>query len=180
MRTLLLLLALLPTLASADVAVYATGGQSPKTWHGQATLSALNIELGRALSPRTEVAVVLAPMNFDQPLSWFGEQYGDGNEDVRAISASLLIRRKFNVDSPRLQFYGEAGTGPMYAEKAVPAATSRFNFMTQFGAGVVLMPQARFPLIAGYRFLHISNGGYSPRNPGLNISSVILGVRWRR
>jgi hypothetical protein len=179
MRTLLLLLALVPTAASADVTVYASGGQSGKTRHGQATVSALHIELGRALSPRAEVAFVLAPMNFDQPLSWFGEQFGEGNEDVRALSGSLLIRYKFNVDSPRVQFYGEAGTGPMYAEKAVPASTSRFNFVSQFGAGVVLMPRARFPLIAGYRFLHISNGGYSPRNPGLNISSVILGVRWR-
>lgn len=179
MRTLVLLIALLPTAASAEIAVYATGGQSPKTFHGQANLQALNIELGRALSPRTDFAFVLAPMNFDQPLSWFGDQFGDGNEDVRALSASLLLRRKFNVDSSRVHVYGEASSGPMWAEKAVPASTSRFNFVHQLGTGVVLMPRARFPLIVGYRFLHISNGGYSPRNPGLNMSSVILGVRVR-
>jgi hypothetical protein len=179
MRTLFLLIALLPTLASAEVAVYATGGQSAKTWHGQANMHALNIEIGRALSPRTDLAFVVAPANFDQPLSWFGEQFGDGHEDVRAISGSLLLRRRFNVDSSRVHVYGEASSGPMWAEKAVPASTSRFNFVSQLGAGVVLMPRARFPLMVGYRFLHISNGGYSPRNPGLNLSSVVLGVRVR-
>jgi hypothetical protein len=62
----------------------------------------------------------------------------------------------------------------------VPASTSRFNFITQVGAGFVLLPQRRLPLMVGYRLLHISNGGYSPRNPGVNVSAVILGVQFRR
>lgn len=179
MRTLCLLVALLPTLASAEVAVYATGGQSRKKFQGQANVWSVNIEVGRALSPRTDVAFVLAPTTFDQPLSWFGDQFGEGNEDVRALAGSLLLRRKFNVDSSRVHVYAEALAGPMWAEKAVPATTSRFNFVSQVGTGVVLMPRARFPVIVGYRFLHVSNGGYSPRNPGLDISSVIVGVRVR-
>lgn len=178
-RTLIFVLALFPTLASAEVAIYATGGQSAKTWHGQATMSAVNVELGRAVSPRTDVAFVGAAMNFDQPKSWFGEQFGDGNEDVHAISGSLLVRRRFNLDSSRVHFYGEASSGPMWGEKAIPASTSRFNFVTQFGAGVELLPRSRYPVMLGYRFLHISNGGYSPRNPGLNVSGVILGLRLR-
>lgn len=183
MRFFVFLLLSLPALASAQtraISVYATGGQSHPTWHGQAEVQALNIEIGRAISPRTEVAFVAAPMFFHQPRSWFGDQFGDGHENVRALSASLLIRRRFNVDSSRLQFYGEASSGPMWAEKAVPASTSRFNFVTQVGGGVVLMPQQRLPLFFGYRFMHISNGGYSPRNPGLNVSAVTLGVRLRR
>ncbi|HYI11782.1 MAG TPA: acyloxyacyl hydrolase [Thermoanaerobaculia bacterium] len=181
-RIAILVLTLFPTLAFAQIhtiSVYATGAQSHKTWHGQADVQALNVELAHALSPRTDIGVVFAPMNFWQPRSWFGDQFGDGNESVRALSASLLVRRRFNASS-RLQFYGEASTGPLWAEKAVPASTSRFNFNTQFGAGVVLMPNARFPLMAGYRYMHISNGGYSPRNPGLNVSGVVLGVRMRR
>jgi hypothetical protein len=183
MRPFLSLLFFLPVLASAqsrEISVYATGGQSHATWHGQADVQMLNIEVGQAISPRTEVAFVAAPMNFDQPRSWFGDQFGDGHENVRALSVSLLIRRRFNLDSSRVQFYGEASSGPMWAEKAVPASTSRFNFVTQLGGGVVLMPQRRMPLFFGYRFLHISNGGYSPRNPGLNVSALTLGVRLRR
>lgn len=160
--------------------VSVAGGQSHETWHGQADVQALNLELGKALSPRMEVAFVASPMSLWQPRSWFGDQFGDGNETVRAIAASALVRYRLNVDSSRVQFYGEAATGPMWAEKAIPASTSRFNFATQFGAGVVLMPRSRFPLIAGYRFQHLSNGGYSPRNPGFNVSTIVLGLQIRR
>ncbi len=180
MRTLLIALLLFSVPAHADVdsiAIYATGGQSHKTWHGQADMQALNIEVAHDLTPRTEVGLVFAPVNLWQPRSWFGDQFGDGNESVRAFTASLLLRHRLNRHSSRLQFYGEAASGPMYAEKAVPASTSRFNFTTQLGAGVILFPNARYPLMTGYRFLHISNGGYSPRNPGLNVSAVVLGVR---
>jgi len=181
MRLATLVLALFPLTAAAQtISVYGMAGQSPKTWHGQADLQAINVELAHALSPRTDLAFVLSPMSFDQPRSWFGDDFGDGNERVRALAASLLLRRTFNRDSSRMHVYGELGTGPMYAEKAVPASTSRFNFVSQAGVGVVLMPRSRFPLVAGYRFQHLSNGGYAPRNPGLNFSSLILGVRYGR
>jgi hypothetical protein len=180
---LVLITALLPSIATAQtmyISVSATGGQSHKTWHGQADVQALNVEVGRALSPRTEVAFMLSPMSLWQPRSWFGDEFGDGNETVRAIAASLMARRRMNVDSDRVQFYGETAIGPMWAEKAIPASTSRFNFATQLGVGVVLMPRARFPLMAGYRFMHLSNGGYAPRNPGFNVSTVVVGVQIRR
>lgn len=182
-RIAILILTLVPTLAFAQIhsiSVYATGGHSHKNWHGQADLQALNFELAHALSPRTDVGLVFAPMNLWQPRSWFGDQFGDGNETVRALSLSLLARRRFNLDSSRLHWYAEASSGPMWAEKAVPASTSRFNFATQLGGGVILMPNSRFPLMAGYRFMHISNGGYSPRNPGVNVSGVVVGLRFKR
>jgi hypothetical protein len=184
MRSLaLLLFALVTSPAFADVShivISAAGGQSHRTWHGQADVQALNIELGKAFSPRTEIAFVLSPVSLWQPRSWFGDQYGDGNETVRAIAAAVVARYRLNVDSSRVQFYGETGIGPMWAEKAIPASTSRFNFSTQFGAGVVLMPRARFPVMLGYRFQHLSNGGYSPRNPGFNISTIVVAVQVRR
>jgi opacity protein-like surface antigen len=178
-----LLLAFVPTFASAEIShivLSAAGGQSHKTWHGQADIQALNLELGKAFSPRTEVALMLSPMNLWQPRSWFGDQFGDGNETVHALAASVLVRHRLNTDSSRLHVYGEAATGPTWAEKAIPASTSRFNFSTQLGAGVVVMPRARFPVMVGYRFVHLSNGGYSPRNPGFNISTVVVGVQVRR
>jgi hypothetical protein len=114
-----------------------------------------------------------------QPRSWFGDQFGDGEENVRAIAGSVLIRRRFREESDRRSYYIEAGTGPMWAEKRVPAATSRFNFLSQAGAGMVLYPQNRVSMVIGYRFGHISNGGYAPRNPGLNVSSLVIGTRIR-
>lgn len=169
---------LLPFSALAEVRVYVSGGKSVTTWHGQADLQAMQLELGYPLSPRTTVAVAVTPMLLWQPRSFFGDQYGDGNESVRALGASLLVRRSFRVTSP-LQWYLEGGTGPMIAEKRAPAATSRFNFVTQGGAGLVFNAQGRFPIIAGYRFMHISNGGYSPRNHGWNMSAAVLGVQLR-
>ena len=179
----LLVIALVSVSVSAQTfdrfSVNVTGGKSNTNWHGQATLQALNIEMGRALWPHTELAFVVSPMVVRQPRSWFGNTYGDGEENVRAIGGTLLIRHRFREDSDRASFYVEAGTGPMWAEKRVPAATSRFNFHSQAGAGVVVFPRSRTSLIVGYRFGHISNGGYAPRNPGLNVSSLVIGTRIR-
>jgi hypothetical protein len=46
-------------------------------------------------------------------------------------------------------------------------------------AGFVYNVGGRVPVFAGYRFLHISNGGYAPRNPGLNVSAAVFGVQLR-
>ena len=182
MRSFTLALALLVLPLSAqtinEVRVVAVGGKSSTTWHGQADVQALQIELGHALSQRTTVAIVAGAVNLWQPRSWFGEQYGDGNESVRGLAASLLIRRAFFAHA-NVHPYIEGGTGPMIAEKRVPASTSRFNFITEAGAGIVLNANGRFPILAGYRFMHISNGGYSPRNPGLNVSAATIGVQIR-
>lgn len=175
-----LALALFAVPASAQfdrVAVTATGGKSMTNWHGQATVQTLNVELGHALSPRYELAFVVAPTLIEQPRSWFGNAFGDGNERVRAINGSVLLRRTWRESSARASLYAEVSTGPMWAERRVPAGTSRFNFHSQFGVGTVLFPRGRTSIVLGYRFGHISNGGYAPRNPGLNVSSVVLGVR---
>ena len=161
------------------VSVYATGAKSTTNWHGQADLEAIHFELAREVSPRYDLAFVGAGMNVWQPRSWFGDTYHDGYETAHAVSASLLLRRRFRVDDRRSELYVEVSSGPMWADKRVPAATSRFNFISQLGAGLVLRPQARIPVILGYRLMHISNGGYAPRNPGLNMMSVLVGARFR-
>ncbi len=164
---------------TGNIELSLAGGKSLTSWHGQADFQALNLAFVHPISPRTDVSLVLAPIALWQPRSWFGSLYQDGNESVHAVSAALLMRRTFNRDSSRVHYYIEGGTGPMWAEKRVPASTSRFNFMSQAGAGVVWMPNSRLPLILGCRYAHISNGGYAPRNPGLNLPSLILGVRFR-
>lgn len=178
MRKLGFIFLLLAADASAQTfRIYAVGGKTVATWHGQADLRAFAVELEKPLTKRTELGFVVAPTQWDQPKSWFGDQYGDGNESVKALSASLVLRHHVPIGLHSIRPYGEVAIGPMYAERRVPAATSRFNFITQFGAGVTLMPERALSVIAGYRFQHISNGGYAPRNPGLNVHSVTLGVR---
>jgi lipid A 3-O-deacylase len=161
-----------------DMNLVAVGGKSSTNWHGQADLQLLQVELGHALSPRTTVALVGGAVNLWQPRSWFGDQYRDGNESVHALAASLLLRHAFRSGG-NVRPYIEIASGPFIAEKRVPAATSRFNFMSQGGAGLVFNGGGRMPLLVGYRFLHISNGGYAPRNPGLNVSAAVVGVQFR-
>jgi hypothetical protein len=160
--------------------VYAIGGKSLATWHGQADVESFAFELERPFSKHNELGFVLAPYHLQQPVSWFGDQFGDGNEQVNAVSAALVLRHHFRVDSNRVRPYVELANGPMWAERRVPASTSRFNFVTQGGAGFTFLPERPLSLIVGYRFMHISNGGYAPRNPGLNVNSLVLGVRVRR
>lgn len=161
-----------------DIRLVGVGGRSATNWHGQADMQMLQLELGHAFSPRTTVALVAGAANLWQPKSWFGDLYGDGHESVHALSASLLVRRTFRTQS-RIRPFLEGATGPMLAEKRVPASTSRFNFVTHAGAGFVLNGNGRMPVFAGYRFMHISNGGYAPRNPGINVSAVVVGVQLR-
>jgi hypothetical protein len=180
---IILTLFLLPLATSAQskhgMSVSALGGKSIATWHGQMEVTGLNVEIRRFLSPRTDVAFVLSPMNVHQPRSWFGNQFGDGDEDVHALAGSLLVRRYFRQQHEHVHLYAEGSTGPMWAERKVPASTSRFNFVTQLGTGIVLMPHSAVPVMIGYRFMHISNGGYAPRNPGLNVSSLVVGAQVR-
>jgi lipid A 3-O-deacylase len=161
------------------VSVYVTGAKSTTNWHGQADLEAIHLELARVLSPHFEIGFVGAAMNVWQPRSWFGDAFHDGNETAHAVSGSLLLRRRFRIDDARAETYIEGSSGPMWADRRVPAATSRFNFISQLGAGLVLRPHSSLPIILGYRFMHISNGGYAPRNPGLNMSSILIGARFR-
>ncbi|HET8797540.1 MAG TPA: acyloxyacyl hydrolase [Thermoanaerobaculia bacterium] len=182
-RILALLFVLLPLSSFGQpydqVEVSFTGGKSMTNWHGQADIQILGVGFVRSLSPRTDFTFAVAPVNLWQPRSWFGDQYGDGNENVQALSTAVMMRRTFNRDSPRVHYYLELGSGPMLAKKRVPAATSHFNFMSQGGAGFVFRPNASYPILLGFKFLHISNGGYAPRNPGLNIASLTVGTRFR-
>lgn len=165
-----------PLGAEHRVNVYATGGKSNQNRHGQAEIESVHFEWGKALSPRTEIVLVAAPHVIRQPRAAAGQDI-EGDERIRAISGSVMLRRRFMTGSSMVQPYLELGSGPMWATRRVPAATSRFNFITQTGFGAVLFPRRASALVVGYRFAHISNAGYAPRNPGLNVSSLLIGVQ---
>ena len=163
-------------LAAQSFTVFGTGGQSLKTWHGQADVHSVSFEWARNQTKKTELGVAIEPRSLLQPRSWFGDQFGDGDERVRALSASFLVRHHFG--SSAIRPYAEALIGPMWAERQVPASTSRFNFVTQGGAGLTFAANRRIAPAIGYRFSHMSNGGYSPRNPGINVNSIVVGLRF--
>lgn len=178
MKRLLLAVLLITTPAFADsFTLFVVGGHSLKTWHGQADVQSVAFEWTRPQTKRLEFGFAIEPRVVSQPRSWFGEQFMDGDETVRAMSASFVTRYLFGAGN--IHPYAELMVGPMWAERQVPASTSRFNFISQTGFGVVLAGRRISPTI-GYRFQHISNGGYAPRNPGLNLNAALLGLRFSR
>ena len=59
-----------------------------------------------------------------QPRSWFGYTYGDPDDSVRAEWAHFFVRNYWRTSSTTLRPYVDIGTGPMWSNRRIPAATS--------------------------------------------------------
>ncbi|HSP14716.1 MAG TPA: acyloxyacyl hydrolase [Thermoanaerobaculia bacterium] len=142
-------------------------GVSQPSWHGQSSFRSIQFEVaGRSrLFQTADVGAALTYSAIRQPRSWFGHRYGDPDDRVRAESMYLFVRKMGG------RAFFDAGTGPMWSNRRVPAATSRFNFDTKLGFGLTFAERVRI----GYRFSHISNAGVAHRNPGWNVHSVFAG-----
>lgn len=187
-RAALALLLVVAAGARADfhpraVNLFLSSGKSAETIHGEATLKSIQFELsGRAdwIHLRdTDAGVALAYAEIEQPHFLFPAPGPGPTDTVRAESAYFFGRKRW----PHFAFvepYVDLGTGPMWSNRRVPADTSRVNFQSQISAGAIWLPRSRFPLFTAYRFSHISNGGFAPRNPGINVWSVNVGTTlWR-
>jgi hypothetical protein len=185
---LLALLVALPVAAATPEAanVYFSAGHNPSNLHGSSDFRSLTFEMTfhEPLLERwarlhdTEAGAAISYHQIHQPRSWFGHTYGDPDDAVRSESLFVFVRHHWRATSD-VQPFLDLGTGPMWANRRVPAATSRFNFNSQLGVGVTLFATSRWPLLAGYRFEHISNGGFTGRNPGLDVHTVFFGTTIR-
>ena len=171
-----------PALAG-DGAIAFSLGQAKNSFHGNAFFRSLHFEYaGRpSFTERrlfhTDAGVALTYSDIRQPRSWFGHTYGDPNDSVRGENAFFFLRHRFLQNSTRFQPYVDLGTGPMWSNRRVPAATSRFNMNSQFDVGILIAPESRHAIQFGYKFSHISNGGDAGRNPGWNLHSLFIGTR---
>ena len=160
--------------------LFVSSGTSAETLHGKATLRSIHFELaGQADWMRlrnTDVGVALIYSAVRQPRLLFPPPDGGPKDDVKAESAYFFARKRWTRWSA-VEPYVDVGSGPMWSNRRIPASTSRVNFQSQLTGGAVWMPASRFPLFTAYRFSHISNGGFAPRNPGINVYSVIVGTR---
>jgi hypothetical protein len=173
---------LVPCIAAAgdfsprEFDVLLSRGESPMNFHGHSNFRTIQFEwAGQSALARkwlkSDAGISVSYSDIRQARSWFGYRYGDPNDSVRAESSFFFVRRRWQ------HAYAELGTGPMWSNRRVPAATSRFNMDSQGGFGAMLFAQSRTPLRIGYRFSHISNGGLTGRNPGINVHSILIGVR---
>jgi hypothetical protein len=183
-----LLLLLSSSAFAGDFNVYFGDARSETNRHGQSRFRTISFELtGRPrlleyidrYLPDARAGVGIDYSDVRQPRSWFGYTYGDPDDSVRAEWAHFFFRNYWRTSSNTLRPYVDIGTGPMWSNRRIPAATSKLNFDSQFGLGVVIFPNARMPLYAGYRFSHISSGGLTGRNPGLNVNGFFVGTRVR-
>ena len=165
--------------------LYFSAGENPMNRRGHSVFRLLHLEVaGRSdLLPKrlrgAEVGAMLTYGAVRQARSWFGYTYGDPDDSVRAETLSAFIRKGFGTSSV-VRPYADIGTGIMWSNRRIPAATSRLNVDSQLSLGVMAFPKSRAPIRIGYRFSHISNGGTTGRNPGLNVSSVFLGVQLQK
>jgi opacity protein-like surface antigen len=72
----------------------------------------------------------------------------------------------------RIRPYAEFAGGPFWTDLAgkIPEASSELSFVLTAGVGISYFVSERTALNIGYRFHHISNGGTSSPNLGLNAS----------
>ena len=78
----------------------------------------------------------------------------------------------------RVKPYASGSGGFLYFRRPVPvdiAGATRFNFTFDFGGGVQVFTHARRAVTLGYQFHHISNGGRSEVNPGLDANVFSIG-----
>src|ERR1700736_5029976 len=151
---------------------YVSGGGSRMNFHGHSLFRTIHFELAgdSALADRwmrqTGAGMSISYSDIHQARSWFGYRDGDPDDWVRGVSSFFFLRRRWR-DGSTIQPYAELGTGPMWSNRRVPAATSRLNMNSQAGFGAILFADSHMPLHVGYRFSHISNGGTDGRNPGI-------------
>lgn len=81
---------------------------------------------------REEVGAALTYNALWQARSWFGYKFGEPDDGVRAESLCVFVRHSSTAHPLGLRPFADLGTGPMWSNRRVPAATSRFNFNSRF------------------------------------------------
>lgn len=87
------------------------------------------------------------------------------------------IGLKFNFRRQhRVQPFASSTGGFLYFREDIPVdGAARFNFTYDFGGGVQIVNSSRRAFTVGYKYQHISNGGRSPINPGVDVQLVYAG-----
>jgi lipid A 3-O-deacylase len=74
----------------------------------------------------------------------------------------------------------DVAAGVMLTNQQVPEQTTKFNFSAHAGGGARIWISARWGVIVGYRFHHLSNANTAPRNPAINSNVVYSGLTFGR
>ena len=107
--------------------------------------------------------------------------YGQGSaiwqpgEDAAAGGFDFELRWHF-VQADGWSLFAGVGIGMLEATAPVPSGGTQFNFTPSAGVGGTLALTDDTRLYVGVRWYHISNAGTSTNNPGMNGTSLWLGL----
>lgn len=104
------------------------------------------------------------------------------NEPITAYSAGFTPKLIYTSTAfGRMRPFLEAGGGPLWTDLGgrVPEQPGQFNFLVWGGAGCSYQMTHTWTIDAGYRVMHISNGGTRSPNSGLNFGLPFLGLSYR-
>lgn len=87
------------------------------------------------------------------------------------------IGLKFNFRRQhRVQPFAGATGGFLYFREDVPISEARrFKFTFDFSGGIQIINVSRRAFTIGYKYQHLSNGGRSPINPGVDVQMIYAG-----
>jgi hypothetical protein len=105
------------------------------------------------------------------PFFWF---FQPGGTAFGAGLSPLVFKWNFAA-SGRVVPYFEAGGGLVVTSRDVPPGISQFNF-TSGGAFGAHFLRAQRNFSAEIRYMHVSNAGLAPPNPGINTIQVRIGI----
>jgi hypothetical protein len=91
-------------------------------------------------------------------------------------SAVNPLDLKWNFDSlGRFVPYVELSGGTLFTNNQIPPGSSHVNFESAAGFGLHVLT-GKFNWTADVRYMHISNGGLYPINPGINTVQLRVGL----
>lgn len=122
--------------------------------------------------------------------SWYQGQLALGaeliafhtDEPITAYGAGLTPKFVYTATAfGRVRPFVEAGGGPIWTDLGgrVPEQPGQFNFLVWAGVGGSYHVTPTWALTAGYRVMHISNGGTRSSNFGLNFGLPFLGLSYQ-
>ena len=121
--------------------------------------------------------------------SWYQGQLAVGaelptfwtDEPVTAYGIGVTPKLVYTATAfGRVRPYVEGGGGPLWTSLGgrVPEQPGEFNFMVWGGAGCFYYVTPQWSVNAGFRFVHISNGGTRQPNSGLNYGLPFIGFSY--
>ena len=128
------------------------------------------------------------PESIDRPLAahhlhaeWVSEvilsSITDRTNTMEAGVNPLFFSLRYDRGQALVPFV-EGGEGVLYSNLLGERLGSRFQFSSQAGAGLHWFLDKNLALTAAYRLRHISNGGITRVNSGLNTDFYMIGVTY--